>query len=75
MAGHQFTIAKREGKIVMPASALNYIQPNDFAITGYGLSTEGWLNPTEFLSQMLTQFPQAPFGGGRQQAKATNSNR
>ncbi len=71
--GHRFTIEKAEDKVVMAAAALNYIQPNDFAITGYGLSTDGWLNPTEFLSQMLTRYPQAPFGGVRQ-AKA-NSNR
>jgi murein DD-endopeptidase MepM/ murein hydrolase activator NlpD len=73
--GHEFTISNVDDKIVMPAAALNYIQPNDFAITGYGLSTDGWLNPSEFLSQMLARYPQAPFGGVRQQAKTPNSNR
>jgi hypothetical protein len=51
----------------MPAAALNFIQPPDFPIVGYGLSTTGWLDPTEFLTQMLTQFPQAPFGGVQRQ--------
>jgi hypothetical protein len=63
LAGHQFSISARDGKYFMPAAALNYIQPRDFAITGYALSTDGWLDPTEFLTSMLNQFPQAPFGG------------
>ena len=67
LAGHKFTITSRDGKQWLPAAALNFIQPPDFAVTGYGLSTDGWLDPTEFLTQMLTQFPQAPFGGAQRQ--------
>ena len=57
----QYSISYRDGKLWLPAAALNHIWRPDF-IAGYALSTEGWRDPTEFLLQMLNAFPRAPFG-------------
>lgn len=71
----KFAIVERDHKSWMPTAVLNYLQSPEFPIVGYGLSTDGWLDPTEFLKQALSQYPKAPFGGGQQQAKTANSNR
>jgi hypothetical protein len=63
---HQFMITSRDGKLWMPAAALNYIERPDFPITGYALSAKGWRDPSEFLMQMLDKFPRAPFGASPQ---------
>jgi murein DD-endopeptidase MepM/ murein hydrolase activator NlpD len=59
----KFSITPRDGKLYLPAAALNYIPRPDFPITGYALSTKGWLDPTEFLRKALDHFPRANFGG------------
>jgi murein DD-endopeptidase MepM/ murein hydrolase activator NlpD len=70
--GHQ-TIActTRDGKHFLPAGALNVFEPREFSIVGYGLTTDGFLDPTLFLQQMRADSLPAPFGRfPAQQAKA-----
>jgi len=62
-----FTSRYRDGKLVMPAGALNLLTRPEW-ITGYALSSDGWHDPTAFLSQMLGQFPGAPLGEPRDAA-------
>ena len=47
-----FAITERDGKRYLPAAVLHLNFRADFAIVGYGLSTKGWLDPTEFLVKM-----------------------
>jgi murein DD-endopeptidase MepM/ murein hydrolase activator NlpD len=49
--GKSFDLRRRDGTVVVGADILWYIQPPEFAIVGYGLSTEGWRDPVEFLRE------------------------
>jgi murein DD-endopeptidase MepM/ murein hydrolase activator NlpD len=46
-----FEVRKRNGTAEVDADILWHIQPPDFAIVGYGLSTEGWRDPVAFLRE------------------------
>jgi len=61
MAVRKSTSTSHDEKCFIPLSALNNIQRPDFAIVGYGLSTKGFRDPTEFLLQSLDKFPRAAF--------------
>jgi murein DD-endopeptidase MepM/ murein hydrolase activator NlpD len=54
VAGKDFELQKRNDAVEVAANILWHIQPPDFAIVGYGLSTEGWLDPVAFLRDPLT---------------------
>lgn len=58
----ELALTKRDGKHFLPNVALHYVQRPDFAIVGYGLNTNGWRNPTEFLMEMRADTQPAPFG-------------
>jgi murein DD-endopeptidase MepM/ murein hydrolase activator NlpD len=58
----EFALSKRDGKRFLPNAALQHVQRPDFAIVGYGLNTNGWRNPTEFLMEMRADTQPAPFG-------------
>jgi murein DD-endopeptidase MepM/ murein hydrolase activator NlpD len=58
----EFALTKRDGKRYLPNAALHYVQRPGFAIVGYGLNTNGWRNPTEFLMEMRADTQPAPFG-------------
>ena len=78
--GRTFPITRRDGKLWLTAGALNYVRRADFPISGYGLSTDGWRDPTEFLMEMLNTFPRAnfgdlPTGGGNNDPHAKESKR
>ncbi|HTU25040.1 MAG TPA: M23 family metallopeptidase [Pirellulales bacterium] len=60
LAGREFTIASRGGKQWLAAAALYCVQRPDFRIVGYGLTTEGWRDPTEFLHQMRADTQPVP---------------
>jgi murein DD-endopeptidase MepM/ murein hydrolase activator NlpD len=62
IAGQEFEITSHDEKSWLPLAALNYMQRPEFSITGYGLSTKGWRDPTEFLLQSLDKLPRAAFG-------------
>ncbi|HEY4312949.1 MAG TPA: M23 family metallopeptidase [Pirellulales bacterium] len=51
LAGQMFEVTTRDGKHFLPATVLHRIQNPNFAIIGYGLSTKGWRDPTEFLRE------------------------
>jgi hypothetical protein len=44
-----FELRKVDGDFEVSADILNYLQPPEFAIVGYGLSTDGWRDPVAFL--------------------------
>ena len=52
---------QRDGKVEAPATVLIYMPPIDFLIVGYGLSTEGWLDPTAFLREHGAELAPAAF--------------
>jgi len=49
LEGKTFDIRKKDGSAEVSADILWHIQPFGFAIVGYGLSTDGWLDPVKFL--------------------------
>jgi murein DD-endopeptidase MepM/ murein hydrolase activator NlpD len=55
-----FEIDSREGKHFLPATVLQGWQSPEFAIVGYGLSTKGWRDPTEFLREKNAGQPPMP---------------
>jgi hypothetical protein len=44
-----FELTKRENGAEVTSAILSQIQSPEFSIVGYGLSTDGWLDPTTFL--------------------------
>jgi murein DD-endopeptidase MepM/ murein hydrolase activator NlpD len=71
--GKDFAITSRNGKHYLPAAALNHLQPSSFAIVGYALSTDGWLDPTQFLGDTLNKYPRASFGEMPARTKLTTA--
>jgi len=61
-ADRQFAMTERDGKHYLPAAVLYCNLRPDFAIVGYGLSTKGWLDPTELLVKMRADSAPAPYG-------------
>jgi murein DD-endopeptidase MepM/ murein hydrolase activator NlpD len=47
--GRKFKIGKRDNKAEVSAEFLSYVPSPEFMIVGYGLSTDGWLDPILFL--------------------------
>jgi hypothetical protein len=59
--GETFDIESRDGKAVARAALLWKLRRKDFALVGYGLSTEGWRDPIEFLREQRADTQPAPF--------------
>jgi murein DD-endopeptidase MepM/ murein hydrolase activator NlpD len=58
--GEVFPITTREGKHYLPATMLWSLPSRPgFKITGYALTTDGWLDPTAFLSANGARFAPA----------------
>jgi hypothetical protein len=55
-----FEIDSREGKHFLPATVLQGWQSPEFVIVGYGLSTKGWRDPTEFFREKNAAQPPMP---------------
>jgi murein DD-endopeptidase MepM/ murein hydrolase activator NlpD len=71
--GRKFKISKRDDKAEVNAAFLSYVPSPEFAIVGYGLSTDGWLDPIAFLKAHGADINPAPFGPakrGRNQVRA-----
>lgn len=47
--GREFEISNHDGKAEVTSAFLSYVPSPEFAIVGYGLSTDGWLDPIAFL--------------------------
>ena len=62
LGGHDFALTTRDDRRWLSAGVLNFLPARRFAITGYGLSTDGWRDPTEFLRQMVADVSPARFG-------------
>ena len=60
LSGQTFEIASRDGKHFLPTAVLQKVQSPRFAIVGYGLSTKGWRDPTEFLREKNAGQPPVP---------------
>jgi hypothetical protein len=52
-----FQLTKRDGKAEVAAAFLRYVPSPEFTIVGYGLSTEGWLDPVAFLAAHQAEAP------------------
>ncbi len=48
-SGRRFEIARRGENAEVSAALLSYVPSPEFAIVGYGLTTDGWLDPIAFL--------------------------
>jgi murein DD-endopeptidase MepM/ murein hydrolase activator NlpD len=60
--GRKFQINKRDDKAEVNAAFLSYVPSPDFMIVGYGLSTDGWMDPIAFLKAHGADVNPAPFG-------------
>ncbi len=59
--GRDVRITSHDGKLWAPSTLLNAMPaPADFAV-GYGLTTEGWLDPTDFLRLVGADVRPAPY--------------
>jgi murein DD-endopeptidase MepM/ murein hydrolase activator NlpD len=57
----KYELIKRDGKTETSTSILARLQPADFQIVGYGLSTEGWQDPIAFLREHGAEAAPAAF--------------
>jgi hypothetical protein len=78
--GRRFAVEKHDDKATIDAAFLSYVPAPDFLIVGYGLSTDGWFDPIDFLRQHGAEanpaaFSQAPRGSGAQVTKSTGIRR
>ncbi len=63
-AAEAYPVTVRDGKYFLPARMLwDFSSRPGFEIVGYGLSTDGWHNPTSFLRQHAADNNPAPFQG------------
>ena len=67
--GRKIAVEKQGDKATLDAAFLYYVPAPDFLIVGYGLSTDGWLDPIDFLKAARCRGDPAPFtpaprGGG-----------
>jgi murein DD-endopeptidase MepM/ murein hydrolase activator NlpD len=70
--GRKFNFSKQDDKAEVNAAFLSYVPSPEFMIVGYGLSTDGWLDPIAFLKAHGADVNPAPFGRakkGRNQMK------
>jgi murein DD-endopeptidase MepM/ murein hydrolase activator NlpD len=54
-------VETRDGRHFLPAKLLNFLQPRDFPIVGYGLTTDGFHDPTGFLREVRADTQPAGF--------------
>jgi murein DD-endopeptidase MepM/ murein hydrolase activator NlpD len=78
--GRKFKISKYDDKAEVNAAFLSYVPSPDFMIVGYGLSTEGWLDPIAFLKAHgadinPVSFVRAKRGRNQARAAAAEKNR
>ena len=57
-----YSSSTRDGKHFLPAGILNHLPRREFAIVGYGLTTDGWREPTDFLREMRADTQPAALG-------------
>jgi murein DD-endopeptidase MepM/ murein hydrolase activator NlpD len=57
----KFEMRTKNGIAEVPWDILGVIQPPEFPIVGYGLSTEGWHDPIGFLRERGAELAPAPF--------------
>jgi hypothetical protein len=48
-----FEFQSEQGKITTSIDILQHVQPIGFQIVGYGLSTDGWIDPVRFMQNPL----------------------
>ena len=51
--GRKIAVEKQGDKATLDAAFLYYVPAPDFLIVGYGLSTDGWLDPIDFLKRTV----------------------
>ncbi len=61
LAGRDYSMTSHDDKRWLPAGVLNHLSRPEFAIVGYGLSTEGFLDPTDFLRLVAADVRPAPY--------------
>lgn len=59
--GGRYDVQLREGKTVVNSALLWHIDRPDFPLVGYSLSTEGWLDPVQFLREQHADTAPAPY--------------
>jgi hypothetical protein len=63
--GQKFEIARRGDKPEVTSAILSYVQSPEFAIVGYGVSAEGWRDPTAFLKEHRADIAPAAFDAAK----------
>jgi hypothetical protein len=61
MDGRKFAVRKTGELAEVDPAFLYYVPSPEFLIVGYGLSTEGWRDPVEFLREHGAEVSPAPF--------------
>jgi hypothetical protein len=51
LAGDEFAITPRDGKLFLPSKILWRVHRPDFPLVGYALSTDGWRDPIALLKE------------------------
>ena len=69
----KYELIKRDGMTETSTAILARLQPADFQIIGYGLSTEGWLDPIAFLREHGAEAAPAPFETVQQRRKSARN--
>jgi murein DD-endopeptidase MepM/ murein hydrolase activator NlpD len=59
--GRKFAVRKTGAQAEVDSAFLYYVPSPEFLIVGYGLSTEGWRDPMEFLREHGAEVAPAPF--------------
>ncbi len=59
--GRKIAVEKQGDNVTLDAAFLYYVPVPDFLIVGYGLSTEGWLDPIDFLKAHGAEANPAPY--------------
>jgi murein DD-endopeptidase MepM/ murein hydrolase activator NlpD len=59
--GRKIAVEKQNDKATLDAAFLYYVPAPDFLIVGYGLSTDGWVDPIDFLKAHGAEANPAPF--------------
>lgn len=61
-AGKNYSVTTRDDKHFLPSAILSVLPRPGFPILGYGLTTDGFREPTEFLREMRADSQPAAFG-------------
>jgi murein DD-endopeptidase MepM/ murein hydrolase activator NlpD len=67
--GRKFQLSKHDDKAELNAAFLSYVPSPEFMIVGYGLSTDGWLDPIAFLKSHGADTNPAPFGPSKRRSQ------